>query len=473
MSNRDSLTILQARITLGDPHVCSDARDRLSILAAIYEPLVQRGAAGIFQPLLATSWSLAEDARTWIFQLRRGVVFHNGEHLEAADVVASLARICDPDLGGELGTQGVYRSYLGDAAISAVDPHTIQIVTGRPMADLLDLLCEMPIVPRSALAGLPVHAIGSGPYRIERLAANQIELAAFEQHWAGRPAWEHLIWRAEPDATARIAAVCNGQADLAGGIAGATQRLVTSPARLVSIPGNVCVIIMCAADRGACSDPRVRRALNYATDVAALITTLKDGAALPSNGPLTPLHTAYDPALEPFPYDPAQARRLLAEAGYSAGLTLMLDIPATLPDEAPALAGLLQEQYAAAGITLVVRVTEDRPAYADMIRARRYGDLCCFDSSPLSSYRVLQEKLHSGIRGPWWQGYTNPAVDRLLDTAAATVDDAQRQTIYHQAYHMIHHDAPWIFLYNPYVGWAVGPRLHNWQPDPDGIIRLG
>jgi peptide/nickel transport system substrate-binding protein len=469
MSDHERLTILQARVALGDPHVCSDARDRLNILAAIYEPLVARGAGGEFAPCLAHTWSLDPDARTWRFVLREEVRFHNGATLHAEDVVASLARVCDPDLGGELGTQGVYRSYLGGAEIAALDARTVRIVTDRPMADLLDLLAEMPIVPRSALAGLPEQAVGSGPYRVEAVAGGRIEMAAFDDYWGGKPTSSRLTWMQETDAAARLAAVESGAADLGVAVPGAAA----SASKMgVTAPGYLCVIVMCAADRGPCADRRVRQALNYAADVPALIAALRGGAAVPASGPLTMLHAGYDPACAPYPHDPALARALLAEAGYPVGVALTIDVPATLPDEAPALAAMLREQYAAAGIDLTVRIHHDRPAYADMVRAKQYGDLCCFDSSPFSTYRVLREKIHSGVRGPWWQGYANPEVDTLIDGAAATADDARRHAIYRQAYRIIHDDAPWVFLYNPDLAWAVGSRLAGWRPAADGIVRF-
>jgi peptide/nickel transport system substrate-binding protein len=108
-----------------------------------------------------------------------------------------------------------------------------------------------------------------------------------------------------------------------------------------------------------------------------------------------------------------------------------------------------------------------------MVRAKQIGDGCCFDSSPLSTYRVLREKLHSRVEGPWWQGYANSEVDTLIDMAATTVDDADRQAIYRRAYRLIRDDAPWIFLYSPLLVDGAGPRLTGWQPGINGLARFG
>lgn len=96
--------------------------------------------------------------------------------------------------------------------------------------------------------------------------------------------------------------------------------------------------------------------------------------------------------------------------------------------------------------------------------------MCWFDSSPLSAFRVMREKIHSGLRGPWWEGYANPGVYRLIDEAAATVDMGVRRRIYESIYRMTSLDPPWVFLYRPLYFWGVGPRLRGWEPGVDGLI---
>jgi peptide/nickel transport system substrate-binding protein len=124
------------------------------------------------------------------------------------------------------------------------------------------------------------------------------------------------------------------------------------------------------------------------------------------------------------------------------------------------------------GVTAQIYAYPDRPAYADRVKAKEIHDACCFDSSPLSTYRTLREKFHSGVAGAWWQGYHNPVVNDLMEQAWATPDPAARQELYQQAYGLIRDDAPWILLYNPDYLWGVGPRARGWQPDVDGVIRL-
>ena len=174
MTHHDAITIVQPRINIGDPHICSDSKSRVSILFSLYEALVRREPGGAYAPSLAESWTVDDDAQQWTFKLRKGVRFHNGEKMKARDVVASLERVSDPSLGGELGTEGVYASYMGDAAIDAPDEDTVRIVTSEPMADLLDLVVAFPVASESALGGLTENHVGTGPYSLVEADSSEV-----------------------------------------------------------------------------------------------------------------------------------------------------------------------------------------------------------------------------------------------------------------------------------------------------------
>ena len=461
-------TVLQPSCPLSDPHMWTDGRDRLSLRYAVYEALVRYGPDGRYQPDLAAAWSVDEDAATWTFEIREGVRFHNGAPLTAQAVVASLDRGRGPGLPGELGTTGLFRSYLGDAEVRALDEYRVRVVTATPMADLLDLLVEIPIVAPGDLAA------GTGRYRIAEAHAGEVRMEAVRDHRSGAAAYPRLLWRAEPSGSRRLQALLDGEADLVTDLLPEDQATLAGNNRgqFVVRDGKVAVVFMCNAAAGACADVRVRRALNYAVDVPALIRDAVDGAARPLNGPLTPRHFGHDPATAPYPHDPARARTLLAAAGYKTNLTLVVDIPTTHPDEAPRLVELMAEQFIAVGVTMQVKTFDDRPAYAEMVKAKRIDDACCFDSSPLSTWRVLREKFHAGVHGAWWEGYSNPEVDALLDQAAAVVDADRRRALYRRAYRQIHDDAPWIFLYSPTLAWGLGPHAGMAEPGVDGAIRF-
>jgi len=467
----DSFTVVQPELSLGDPHICSDAKDRVAMVSALYEALVTRDGPGTYSPLLAEAWRTDREARIWEFRLRRGVIFHDGHELRAGDVTASLERVRSPSVGGSWGTQGVYASYIGGAKLEAPGVDRVRITLREPMADLLDLLSEMPIVPEQALDDLPGEHVGSGPYALNDLGRDKAVMTRHERHWRGKPAYKKIIWRAEPDEEERIRSVAKG-ADVASGLSPAGMRSARAAGtRVESAYGSMCVIYMLNCLSGPCRDQRVRRALNVALDRKEIIERIMLGAAEALTGPLTPLHLGWDPDAPAFKHDPAEAKRLLRDAGYPDGLTVKMDTPTESPDESIPLGKLITEQYRDAGITVENRVYRDRPDYAEMVRAKKIGDLCCFDSSPLSTFRVMREKLHSGLQGPWWQGYANKEADALIEWAQRTPDAEERGITYRRAYRMIAADAPWIFLYRPAYGWAAAPGA-EWKPSWDCVVRI-
>ena len=468
----DIVTVLQASVSVGDPHIASDSSDRLGILFSIYEALVKLDSAGSFQPSLAESWETGPEARSWTFHLRQGVHFHNGETLTASDVVATLDRVLDPSIGGAFGTQGVYISYLGTAEISAPDDATVRIVTEHPMADLLDLLVAMPISPASALDRLPGEYVGSGPYRVTEMGEDRVVLVAHESYWGPPPQYREIHWVAQEDPAERVEALLRGEAHIASDIGIDGWRRISADGGAFGHQWDtgLAIIFMLNAMEGPGENRAVRQALNYALDVNEIIAQIKDGAAKPLNGYLTPHHFGYNPETPPYPYDPEKARALLAEAGYNEGLDLTFDYPSTMPDEAPELVRLMAEQFARVGINLDLVEHTDRAAYSEMVREKRIHDGACFDSSPRSTYRVLREKLHSGLEGPWWEGYHSDAVNTLIEEAEATISDPERQAIYREIYSIVRDDAPWIFLYRPIRYWGVSLQLPEWKPRADGLL---
>ena len=473
--SRNEVRVLQPSAQLIDPHTWTDSPDRLNIRFSIFEPLVRYNVERRdYDPALARGWSVETGARIWTLDLRSDVLFHNGDRLQAEDVVATLDRARDPEMAGELGTKGLLQTYLGDAEIQAVGEYQVRIVTAEPMADLLDLLVEIPILPRRAMTKLPEAAVGSGPFRLAEMRDNSVAVEAFDRYWGAQPAVDGIHWIAEPDEARRVQATIAGEADVITELSPEEARIIGSGdrTRVVTSDSSVCAVFMCNLFSGPCADRRVRKALNYALNVRELIQSVMAGAGKPLNGPLTPHHLGYDPSTPSYGHEPAKARELLMDAGFGEGLAITLDVPTTVPDRAPALAHRMAEQYTRIGITTEVREFTDRPAYAQMVRAKEIDDACCFDSSPLSTYRVLREKFHSGMHGPWWQGYENPDVDELLDQAAQTPAVGPRQELYRRAYGLIRDDAPWIFLFRPQHLWGVRESVCGLQTTVNGVISF-
>jgi peptide/nickel transport system substrate-binding protein len=216
----------------------------------------------------------------------------------------------------------------------------------------------------------------------------------------------------------------------------------------------------------------VRRALNLAIDRDGLVRDLLHGAGQPLHGFVSPIHYGADPKAPPFRQDKAEARRLLAEAGHADGVTFQVYCPTRLPDEAQSLVQAVEAQLADLGVRFVVHLEADRTHYANQVRLKQIHDVCVFDSSPMSIFRVLCEKIDSRVKGSWWEGYANPAIEALIDRARVTIDDAAREALFQECYRQLQDDPPWLYLYNHRRG--VGLRgLHpGWTMRRDGILDV-
>ena len=473
----DQLRVWQPGGTWPDPHLWVESRSNLNIRFAVFEGLVGYDAHLNIVARLASSWEVSEDAREWAFTLRENVCFHDGTPLRASDAVASIRNASRADIGGAYGTNALLYSYLGNARLEVLDELRFRVKLDQPMADLPDLLVYIMIIPEKSIGTAPETIPGTGLYCLDTFEVNRITLKRSKAKQD--PAVPSVLqFTAEKDAAKRAAALLNGEADIVtelewpqttGIDAGADAAVIE-----YHLPVAIPLILNCFT--GPFTDVRVRQAVNYGTDVDEIIQKACGGTAVKLTGPLTPHHFGYDRHAKHYPYDTKKAWQLLAEAGYAEGLELTMYRPAVMPNEAGAVAKCLKEQWARIGIKLHIEVQPDREQYSQDVRAKKIRDLCIFDSAPLSTYRVLHEKLDSTVRGPWWQGYESPSFNRLLATAARTVDRDARRKLYTEAIQLCTEEAPWVFLYSPIRFFALTWDIFDQYPGlcqrVDGLISF-
>lgn len=470
-----TLTIVQSRIELVDPQDCTDNSDTLALLDALFDALVRRGADGRFEPALAESWALSEDARRWTFSLRPGLRFHDGSTLDAEAMKYSVERMQRPDIGATLGAPAVWGQYLGGARITAQDPLTLTIETAEPTADLLDILVSGYALPPH-LADRPdfmQHPVGSGAFQFESAEpGREVRMTANPHWWGGARPQKELIWHSVPLSEARAEALATGRAQVATRLSPDDVALLGNGITQHDYFDPTAIIYLLNAASGPFSDPRVRRAITLAVDRQALIDEVLNCAGTPLGGFVSSAHIGAAPEPTDIKPDPKTARALLAEAGYGEGLELGIDCPTRLPDEAQALTSALARQLATVGISVTVRTIEDRVAYAEQIRDKKIQDMCVFDSSPMSTFRVLYEKIDSRVRGSWWEGYRNDAVEALLDRSRRTVDPDAREDIHRQSYMALRQDPPWLPLYHHRFTAAVAGEHPDWRMRADGVLDV-
>jgi peptide/nickel transport system substrate-binding protein len=343
----------------------------------------------------------------------------------------------------------------------------------QPIADLGELLPELAILP----AGWQSYAdgTGTGAYLLEEFSEGRALLSRREDIPGGDGAPASLEFRAERSASARIAALRDGRAAM---VLDPPRDELTRAADEAEIEvlgwdTSLSVIFFADCKSAPTADPRVRRALNLAVDKDRLIHGILQGRAKPLNGVFSDRHFGWDPRVAPYPYDPDMARSLLHEAGLDGEAALQIHAPTSLPDEGPDLAAFLKESYARIGIDAEVVLHDDRVEYARKVAGKQLSGLACFDSSPLSTYKVLREKLDSGFAGTWWQGFHHEGVNGLLARASATENTASRRQLYWHIYRILHDEAPWVFLYQPVRYW-LRRRDHagSLQIDDLGFLSL-
>jgi peptide/nickel transport system substrate-binding protein len=475
------VTIAQPRIFLDDPHACTDSNGVLTVFGALFDTLVRRGRGNVYEPSLATHWTISDDARVFTFRLREGVRFHDGESFDAQAVRFALERMARPDMGATLGAPGVYAQYLAGMHIDVPGSHEIRVTLAEPLADFFDILCYGQIVSPHAVAAagddldrnVAMRAVGTGPYILEEyVPGERIVARANRDHFDGPPAHERIVWQQIATPQARLDALVKGTADIANWLDHDAAKAAPTGVSLATFLAPTAIIFMFNASSGSGSDVRVRRALNLGIDREALIADVLGGEGELLHGFVSPAHFGADPDARPFAHDPDRARRLLAEAGYGDGLTLQVYRPTSLPDEAQALTDALAAQLAAIGVRFEVHVEEDRTRYANQVRLKQIHDLCVFDSSPMSVFRVIYEKLDARIAGSWWEGYRNPEIERLLDEARRMVDDAGREAIYRQCYRELQNDPPWLYLYNHRGTIGFRGDAEGWAMPADGVLDV-
>jgi peptide/nickel transport system substrate-binding protein len=473
---QQATTIVQGRVDLIDPHDCSDDPDALAILEAVHAALVRRGPDARWRPALAERWSVSDDARTWTFRIRSGVHFHDGAPVDAEAVAYSITRMARPDMGATLGAPAVYAQYLSGAKIEVLDRSSVRLTLEHPLADLLDILGEGRgsgyVLSQASGDRQPV---GCGAYRVDDYApGDHLTVRAEAGHFSGEPANPTLRWRRVSDPSERLDSVLSGEAQVASDLGNAGRQRLAGEAAITGVDhlSPTAIIYLLNAAGGPLRDSRVRRALNLALDRQALVASVLSGAGEPLMGFVSPMHFGAPQDRTAVSRDVDTARRLLDDAGWGSGLTLDVDCPTRLPDEAEALTGAVASQLAAIGVSLKVHRVEDRTAYANQVRLKQIHDLCVFDSSPMSTFRVLYEKIDARVAGSWWQGYHNPEAEALLDQARATVDDAAREAVYRRCYSVLQNDPPWLYLYNHRRCVGLSGVHRDWRMRADGVLDV-
>ena len=443
---------------------------RATVGVSLFDSLVGRDRDNRIVPELAESWKALNDT-TWQFKLRRGVVFHDGEPFDAEAVRFTIQRVLDPE------QKSPNRANIGEIArVEAVDDLTVNLVTARPYAPLLNRLIDFPILPpkyttEKGNQGMALRPVGTGPYRFVSLVKDdQMVVEVFDRHWRGAPAIPRIVYKAIPEPFTRTAALRNGEVDLITTVPPTLARELerVSGLKVQRVPSTWQIYLGLNALRKPLADVRVRQALNHASDVDTLIRTVLDGNGRRQAGPFTPAMFGYDPGVKGYAYDPARTRQLLAEAGYPDGLEVTLDSPAGRYQGDKELAEGLAGQWQKAGFKPKVR-TAEWGAYFKRYLGREFPDAYLLGTGgPMQDGDELFNLVSSKGRGLY---YKSDKVDALFDLGRSTMDPAARRKIYADLARAMVEDATWVFLLQQVDIYATRERV-GWTPRADQWLQL-
>jgi peptide/nickel transport system substrate-binding protein len=460
-----TLVVAQPADVIGlDPARATDS-ESIEIGELLFEGLVgwEPGTTEI-EPRLASSWQVSADGRRWTFHLRPGVRFHDGTLLDAQAVVFSFERTLRPDHPFYRAAGSSYwRSLLKDVVrVVAIDSRTVEIDTRGPYAPLLGELAIFPIVSPIGVARwgdeFARHPVGTGPFEFEEWdRGEQVVVRRFEGYWGAPPALDRIVFQVVVDARQRLVDLESGSVDLATAILPDEQPFVELHPDLVlhHTPGEDVSYLAFNTTRAPFDDVRVRRALSYAIHKEPIVKLGFQGRAIPADGPLPPSLWGYHPPATRYGYDPAAARKLLAEAAADGTLdpkhVYTLYAPSTPRPYLPQperVARFLQAALDEVGVhtNLVLQ------PYAQHRAAVEAGahDLALFGwigdtGDPDNFLYVLFHSDNSNLGDAQNIAfYHDQEVDELLRAAQGTADQATRAGLYATVQDKLAADAPWV-----------------------------
>src|SRR6266481_9060186 len=308
----------------------------------IYNKLVERDQSLKIVPALAVELPKLISPQVWEVKLRKGVKFHNGEDFNADSAKFSLERAKDPKMRASSNFKLIQR-------VEIVDPYTVRVHTVKPWPTFVASMNhpQAAMYPPKAYADkdspyISKNPIGTGPYKFVRWSKDEeIVLEANDAYYRGAAKIKTVVFRPIPDDAVRVAALQNGEVDVAVNIPPHLANIIANHPKLYlsTAPSVRTIQLMFSTHQfdtqnklvgpypGPAGDKRIRQAIAYALDVDEIIKGVLDGKAMRIATLLTPMHFGYDASLKPIKQDLGKVKQLLTDAGYPGGLELTLNSP--------------------------------------------------------------------------------------------------------------------------------------------------
>ena len=444
-----------------DPAQASGLATPFAFMYALHDALAKPLPGNNMAPCLAESWKESPDGLVYEFKLREGLKFHNGDPFTAEDVKFSFHRY-----------KGVGLKILQERvkSVDVVDPHRVRFVLHAPWPDFLAFYATPAtaaawIVPKKYIEkvgeeGFARHPVGLGPFRFVRVSPGlELVLEANEQYWRKKPTIKRIVFKGVPDRTTRLAMLKTGEADIGYLMVGVEAATIKADPKLKLawvIPGAVWYLDFLDQwnPKSPWHDRRVRLAATMAMDKQSLNEAERMGYSR-LTGSIIPSLMEFALKVDPIPFDTAQAKRLLGEAGYPNGFDagdLTPLPPFTTMGEG--VGGFL----GAVGIRTRVRGME-RATFLEAYRSKKLSGLTAMVSAAPGNAPSRLEAFVISNAPYAYGGY--PDIDELFKQQARERDRKKREALVHQAQRLMHERVMFGPIWEPATLHGVGPRVEE------------
>jgi len=430
-------------------------------------------------PNLAKSWKVSSDGKTWTFNLRDDVLWHDGKPFTAHDVKFTFDTILNPKVNSVRRS-----SYIIDGkpiGFGVKNKYTIQAILPKPFAPFLSRI-GIGILPKHLLAGKDINTaefnrkpIGTGPFKFaEWKKGHYARLIRNDKYFGTKPLLKEIIYKVIPNENASLIALEAGEVDEAGiPFKDYSRMKSTKGLNVYEYDGLIYTYLGFNIKHPIFKNRNVRRALAYATNKKQLVGLVLRGHGTPAYAPEAPISWAYSEDVQKFPYNPTLAKAMLKKAGYEKGFefTVLLNQGNKNREKA---AIILQQQYKKVGVKMNIRVMEwsamlkivNAPKGPKDFDAVLMGWSLGLDPDQFSIWHSTQYP-----RGFNFIGYHNKEVDRLSEKGRVTMDRKTRKLVYAKLNRIISEDQPYIFLWYPKVISGVRDRVGGLsKPGPGGLF---